>query len=231
MSKSSHKTLYIIHGWAYSVKPWARTLQLLRQAGVDVHMLHVPGLTEPSNRIWTIEEYVDWANQNIPDGAIALGHSNGGRILLNLCAKNPKKLKRLILLASAGVYEPSKKRNLLRKLTKLASPLKKLPLLRKVFHKLIGASDYSRAPENMKRTLANMLDSDKSLDLSKITTQTAILWGKQDTVTPPRQAETLHAKLKNSTLEFHQNWPHAPYITDPEGLAKAILATLESEVK
>ncbi|MBQ7802483.1 alpha/beta hydrolase [Candidatus Saccharibacteria bacterium] len=217
------KKLYIIHGWTYSVEPWTETLEILKKNKVEVEMLNVPGLTSPSKRVWTIEEYVNWADENIPDGSIALGHSNGGRILLNLCSEKPEKLKQLILLDSAGVYEKSRKRDLLRKVSKLAAPLKRLPLLRKVFHKLIGASDYDHAPENMKKTLSNMLDSDKSLDLSKVSTKTTILWGEEDTVTPPRQARLLHEKLPNSSLKFFKNWTHAPYISDPEGLANAIL--------
>ena len=113
-SKKTSKTLYIIHGWAYSVEPWQKTLKLLKEKGIKYKMLHVPGLTEPSEKIWTIEEYVEWANKNIPEGSIALGHSNGGRILLNLCSKTPEKLSHLILLDSAGVYEKSKKRDILK---------------------------------------------------------------------------------------------------------------------
>ena len=85
--------LYIVHGWTYTVSPWKRTVELLRDADISVKMLRVPGLTEPSDKEYTIDDYVDWVDDEIPDGAIALGHSNGGRILLNLCAKNPDKLK------------------------------------------------------------------------------------------------------------------------------------------
>ncbi len=216
----------IIHGWTYTPEPWKRTIKLLSEQGIDVEMLHVPGLTAPSQKIWTIEEYTKWADQHIPDGAIALGHSNGGRILLNLCANHPTKLRKLILLDAAGVYEPSKKRDFLRKISKIATPIKRVSILRKIFHKIIGASDYSHAPENMKHTLANMLDSDKSLQLEKVTTVAAILWGEKDTVTPPRQARTLHAKLPHSTLKFFKDWTHAPYISDPDGLARAIIAEL-----
>ena len=81
--------LYIIHGWTYTVEPWARTLKIMEANGVKVKMLHVPGLTEPSKKVFEIEDYIKWADQNIPDGAIALGHSNGGRILLNLCSNKP----------------------------------------------------------------------------------------------------------------------------------------------
>ena len=222
------KTLYIIHGWAYSVEPWEKTLEILKNDGYTIKMLNVPGLTEPSKKVFTIEDYVSWADKNIPDGAVALGHSNGGRILLNLSSKRAAKLRHLILLDSAGVYEESKKRDLLKKVSKLGAPLKKIPLLEKVFHKLIGASDYDRAPENMKKTLSNMLESDKNLDFSKILTQTSILWGENDTVTPPRQGRLLNERLKNSTLKFYKNWTHAPYISDPKGLAHAIEKVMES---
>lgn len=221
------KKLYIIHGWTYTVKPWAKTLALLKSAGISVEMLHVPGLTAPSKKVWTIDDYVKWANKNIPDGAIALGHSNGGRILLNLSSKRPDKLKHLILLDSAGVYEPSRKRDLARRASKALAPLKKIKPLRKVTHKILGASDYDHAPENMKKTLANMLDSDKKLNLAKITTPTTILWGEADTVTPIRQAKIIAERLQNSRLITRKNWTHAPYIVDPTGLANAIKSTLK----
>ncbi|MBR2709366.1 alpha/beta hydrolase [Candidatus Saccharibacteria bacterium] len=214
--------LYIIHGWTYTVEPWKNTIAMLRDAGISVKMLHVPGLTEPSKKEFTIDDYVKWADREIPDGAIALGHSNGGRILLNLCANKPGKLKYLILLDAAGVYEPSMKKKLVEKVAKIGKPLKKVPVVDKVFHKVTGSSDYSRAPENMKVTLANMLESDKSLDFNKVATPTFILWGKKDTITPPRQATTMYEKLPHAELKFYANWTHAPYISDPEGLARAL---------
>ena len=219
--------IYIIHGWTDTVEPWKTTIALLKKSGLEVEMLHVPGLTSPSDKVWNISQYVKWADQHIPDGAVALGHSNGGRILLNLLSAKPGKLKHVILLDAAGIYEESRKRDTARKVSKALSPLKRIKPLRKVYHKLLGASDYDRAPENMKKTLANMLESDKNLDFSSITTPATILWGKQDTVTPPRQAEKMHQRLKNSELFFFDEWTHAPYICDPEGLAKAILKVVK----
>lgn len=219
--------LYIIHGWTYTVEPWKNTLKILRDNGISVKMLNVPGLTEKSDRVYNIQDYVEWADENIPDGAIALGHSNGGRILLNLCADNPEKLKYLILLDAAGVYEPSVRKKLVEKVAKIGKPLKKVPLVDKVFHRVTGSTDYSRAPENMKQTLANMLESDKDLDFSKVTTKTFILWGKKDTTTPPRQATAMYEKLPNAELKFYANWTHAPYISSPEELARALTALVK----
>lgn len=222
--------LYIIHGWTYTVEPWKTTLAILRENGLKVKMLNVPGLTQPSDKIWTIEDYVRWADAEIPDGAIALGHSNGGRILLNLCSQKPEKLKYLLLLDSAGVYEPSRKKQMVEKIAKMGRPLRKIPLVNKAFHRMTGTTDYSHAPENMKQTLVNMLESDKALDFSKVTTKTFLLWGKKDTTTPPRQATAMYEKLPNAELKFYANWTHAPYIADPEGLARA-LTTLVMRMK
>lgn len=219
--------LYIIHGWTYTVEPWKNTLAMLRDNGISVKMLHVPGLTEKSDKVYTIDDYVKWADENIPDGAVALGHSNGGRILLNLCADNPEKLKYLILLDAAGVYEPSARKKLVEKVAKIGKPLKKVPIIDKAFHKITGSTDYSRAPENMKQTLANMLESDKGLDFSKVATKTFILWGKKDTTTPPRQATTMYEKLPDAELKFYANWTHAPYISSPEELARALTALIK----
>lgn len=218
--------LYIIHGWTYTVKPWDETLALLKKAGINVKMLHVPGLTEKSDKEYSIDDYVEWADSEIPDGAIALGHSNGGRILLNLCAKNPEKLKYLILLDSAGIYENTLKKKIVRGIAKIGKPLKRLPVIDRIFHRVTGSTDYSNAPDNMKATLANVLDSDRYLDITKVETPTLILWGKKDTVTPPKHATMIYERLPKAELKFYPEWTHAPYIADPEGLARALITFL-----
>ena len=217
------KTLYIIHGWTYTIEPWNRTIKILNDKyQIKVEMLHVPGLTDPSKKVWTIDEYVKWADSLLPEDAIVLGHSNGGRILLNLLSRQPDRVSHLILLDAAGVYEPSKKRDILRKLSQILAPLRRVKILRKIIHKMIGAGDYDKAPENMKKTLTNMLDSDRNLDISKVKVKTDILWGEMDKITPPRQAKKMHQLIKKSRLKLFPNWTHAPYIVDPEGLAKTI---------
>ncbi|MBR3163889.1 alpha/beta hydrolase [Candidatus Saccharibacteria bacterium] len=222
------KDLYIIHGWTYNVKPWESVIVDLGALGVNAELLKVPGLGEPSDKVWTIEDYVAWADAKIPHGAVALGHSNGGRILLNLLAQHGSdRLGGLILLDSAGIYEESNKRNIAKKLSKTFAPLKKNPLIRKAVHKVLGASDYDKAPENMKQTLDNMINSDKELDCSKITTKTQIIWGSDDTITPLRQGKKLHEQLANSELCVKEGWRHSHYLTSTKELAAEIAKQLE----
>lgn len=215
--------LYIIHGWTYKPEPWLEVIECLKKHQIDAELLRVPGLGTKTDESYTIEDYAKWAAKHIPKGSIALGHSNGGRILLNMLnAEGSDYLKGLILLDSAGIYEESTKRNMAKVLSKTFAPLKKSKVLRKAFHKVVGASDYDAAPENMKVTLDNMLNSDKTLKLDGITTPTQIIWGTDDNITPPRQGKKMHELLQNSELDMKEGWRHSRYLVDTQELADVI---------
>ncbi len=221
--------LYIIHGWTYKPEPWEEVIKVLKKDyKIDAELLRVPGLGTKSDQVFTIDDYVDWAKKQIPKGSIALGHSNGGRILLNLLEKEGSDyLKGLILFDAAGIYEPSRKNDLMRKMSKAFAPLKKSKLARKIVHKALGVHDYNDAPENMKKTMTNMLDSDKVLDISKVTTKTMLVWGTDDQMTPLRQGEKMHELLKNSKLTIKEGWRHSHYLKSIEETAAEIAKQYE----
>lgn len=226
------KTLYIIHGWTYTIEPWTKTVELLQARGIDVKQLRVPGLTTPSDDVWTIDGYVEWLKGELSgvDEPVVLGHSNGGRISLNYLVKYPGSFGHLILLNSAGVQDqPSRvsaKRRVFHLLAKVLAPLKHVPYVKKVVYRLLK-SDYNRAPENMKKTLHNMLESDSQLDITKVTTQTSILWGKEDATTPLGMGRKMRQLLPNSQIKEFDGWKHAPYLTHPEQLAEEIMTIME----
>ena len=214
--------LYILHGWTYKPEPWLEVIKELKEQGVEAELLRVPGLGKPSKKVYTIDDYVEWAKEQLPKGSIALGHSNGGRILLNLLSHEPNYLKGVVLLDAAGYYEKSAKRDVSRGLSKVFSPLKKSKFARRVVHKVLGASDYENAPENMKQTLANMIESDKQLDIAKVTTPTQIIWGSDDNITPLRQGKKIHELIKGSELTVKEGWRHSHYLVSTKELANEI---------
>ena len=226
------KELYIIHGWTYSTEPWTSVVSILRSKGVTVHQLRVPGLTNESNAVWDIEGYVRWLHDELQGAGrpIVLGHSNGGRISLHYLKKYPGSFEKLILLNAAGInvnnQKISLKRRVFRIAAKILKPLKYIPLVRKVVYRIIGGSDYDQAPANMKKTLHNMLESDKHLTLEDIETPTAVLWGKNDSTTPLALGVKMAHDLPNATIREFDGWAHALYITHPVELAEAIMKEL-----
>ena len=227
------KPLYIIHGWTYSIEPWTATVSILRSKGYEVRQLRVPGLTVESDKVWDIDGYVAWLHDELKDvdQPIILGHSNGGRISLNYLKEYPNSFEKLILLSAAGInvsnQRISLKRRVFRIAAKILRPLKYIPLVRKVVYRVIGGSDYDRAPANMKKTLHNMLESDKNLMLQDITTPVGILWGKNDQITTIAQGRKMAHDLPNASIREFNGWAHAPYITHPNELAAAIIEELE----
>lgn len=223
------KPLYIIHGWTYTIEPWTAVVSILRSKGYEVVQLRVPGLTSESNEVWDIEGYIEWLRGQLKDveKPLVLGHSNGGRIALNYLKKYPGSFEKLILLNAAGINVSNQKISLKRRLFRVAAkvlrPLKYIPLVRRVVYRVIGGSDYDRAPAHMKKTLHNMLESDKQLDITDIDIPTAVLWGKADTVTPPALGRKMARDLPQATLREFDDWAHAPYITHPVELAAAII--------
>ena len=214
--------LYIIHGWTYKPEPWHEVIGELKKLGVDAELLRVPGLGTKSEKVFAIEDYVKWAREKLPKGSYALGHSNGGRILLNLLKDDPQYLKGIILLDSAGIWEKENRRLVLKALSKAFAPLKKSKFIRKAVHRVIGANDYENAPENMKKTLDNMINSDKALDITKVTTRAEIIWGEDDPITPLRQGEKMHGLLPNSNLTTKPGWRHSHYLVSTSELAAEI---------
>lgn len=225
--------LYIVHGWAYSIDKWSIVLQLLKENDITPHMLLVPGLTKKSNQSWTIEQYCNWLDGELAgiNNPVVLGHSNGGRIAMNYDITHPGRLKYLILLDSAGIRNSSKiiavKLFVLKILAKLLKPAKKIPGFSRVVHRAIGAVDYHDSPDNMKQTLRNMIDSDKKLNLSKVSVNTSLIWGENDSQTPLKDANTILKSIQHPEgLTVIKDARHAPYDTHPKELVSEILKVI-----
>ncbi len=223
------KKVYVVHGWTYSLDKWQPIIPLLADKGIELVLLKVPGLTTPSDKVWDITGYMDWFNDQIKGvkAPVVLGHSNGGRIVLNYLTKHPDRLGSLILLDAAGVVHDEArsktKLGILRAVSMVGKPLSKIPIVKKVFYRLIGANDYYQAPENMKKTMQNMLAANKMIDYSKITLPTTLIWGEHDQQTPLSDAHYMRDHIVGSTLHVVAEGRHAPMFTHPEEVAQLIV--------
>ena len=57
-------------------------------------------------------------------------------------------------------------------------------------------------------------------DLPNMKTKTLIIWGKQDSVTPPNVAEDFNKLLPNSDLSWIDKCGHAPMMEHPNDFNK-----------
>jgi pimeloyl-ACP methyl ester carboxylesterase len=219
----------VLHGWTYSLERWQEFLELLKKKEIEPIMLNIPGLTSKNDQVWDIEDYVNWLKEIVDkekNKVILIGHSTGGRIAMNFIIKYPEKIEKLVLIDSAGIYHNELllvlKRVIFRILAKFGKPLRGSSILKNVFYKLAGESDYKDANPNMKQTMLNLINSDKTLNLEKVRIPTLIFWGKKDKITPLSDGKLINSLIKNSKLEVIENARHAPQFTNPKQIAETI---------
>ncbi|OGH29011.1 MAG: hypothetical protein A3E40_00475 [Candidatus Levybacteria bacterium RIFCSPHIGHO2_12_FULL_37_9] len=245
--------IFILHGWTYSTEKWNPLIDLIKKNGFEVEMLNVPGLTEKIDKPWNINDYVEWLKQkidnqkvnnlttsNVADAikqfnnkVILIGHSNGGRIALNFAIKHPEKLEKLILIDSAGIYRNNLvirfKRMLFKSISKVGKKFSSSQKLKNILYKIVGESDYKNANPIMKQTMLNLINSDKSLSLNKVTVPTLIIWGENDQTTPLSDGKLMNKLIKNSKLNIVDNAKHSPMFTHTSDVAEIIIKNLNIE--
>lgn len=212
--------LFILHGWTYQTATWDAVRRLLAERHIEYEFLAIPGLTDGTNPVWTLDNYVEWLRGKIAvhDKVALWGHSNGGRISLAFTAKYPEKVAHLILEDSAGIPPRGLrklKRDFFKKLSEFGQAFHQSEALRNVFYKIIRENDYRQATPEMKKTLSNLASVDLGKVLDRIHTPTLIIWGAGDTVTPLSAGETLHKGIQGSRLHSISDARHSPHITHP----------------
>jgi pimeloyl-ACP methyl ester carboxylesterase len=78
----------------------------------------------------------------------------------------------------------------------------------------------------MKQTMVNLVNSDKLLNLGKVTVPTLIIWGREDKTTPLADGKLIHGFIKNSKLQIIEGARHSPMFTHAAEVANAIVNNL-----
>jgi len=157
------------------------------------------------------------------DDVILLGNSLGGHIGLYHTKLYPKKVKALIITGSSGLYESAMgggytKRGDYEVIKKKAQEVFYDPI---VATKEIVDEVYETVNDRNKliKTLAiakSAIRHNMSKDLPKMTLPVCIIWGKNDTVTPPEVATEFNELLPDSDLFWIDKCGHAAMMEHPE---------------
>lgn len=220
--------LYILHGWSTNVDKWNPFLEELKSRGIEPVLLKIPGLTAPLESPWTLDDYVNWLANTLPENkhVSLLGHSNGGRIGLAFALKFPERLDQLFIMDSAGIHHnnlPSKlKRNILKTISKIGKKITSSDSARNFLYKVAQESDYKDATPVMRETMKNLLSVNLAPKLRDITVPVTIIWGKNDLMTPYTDALVFKNELPDSSLFIIDNALHSPHFTNAPEVADII---------
>lgn len=167
-----------------------------------------------------VEDFIE--HKELTD-VILLGNSLGGHIGLLHTKMFPEKVKALVITGSSGLYESAMgdgypKRGDYEFIKKKSQDVFYDPA---VATKEIVDEVFATVNDRIKlvKTLAiakSAIRHNMAKDLPNMHTPTCIIWGENDTVTPPNVADEFHELLPDSDLFWIKNCGHAPMMEHPE---------------
>lgn len=178
-----------------------------------------------------LEDFIEF--KGLKD-VILLGNSLGGHIGLLHTKMFPEMVRALVITGSSGLYEKAMGDGYPRRgdyefIKKKAEDVFYDP---KVATKEIVDEVFATVNDRMKlvKTLAiakSAIRHNMSKDLPHMKTPTCIIWGEDDTVTPPEVAEEFHELLPDSDLFWMKECGHAPMMEHPQEFNRILEAWLD----
>ena len=211
---SGKQIILFLHGWGDSGKTFEMLAKAITKESKKYRaiLLDLPGFggTQAPNEAWGLDEYTLFTSHFLKktslEANVIVGHSNGGAIAINGLANGVLESEKLVLLASAGIRDPSIKKALL----KTASVPAKLALKafpksaqRRVRQKLYGAvgSDYL-VVENMQDTFKRVVSTDVAKSAASLRLPVCLIYGQEDDSTPPAFGKRLASLIKDSEFNL-----------------------------
>lgn len=183
---------------------------------LDMDLLHtsVGGLQKFVNKFI---EYQDYQNVHL------LGNSLGGHVAILNVLKQPERIKSLILTGSSGLFENGMgdtypKRGdyeYIKRKTELTFYDPKIStkeLVDEVYEIVNNRLKAIKIIALAKSAIRNNLGE----DINQIKKPTLLIWGNNDTITPPFVGREFHRLIPNSELHFIDKCGHAPMMEVPD---------------
>ena len=224
----------LLHGWGTSAESLGGIAKALEDQ-FRVFAIDLPGFgwTPPPPVTWGTREYAAHVEAFMGSNGIAfanlLGHSFGGRIALAVAAQSPHRVRRLVLVASAGIRGNLGLRYYLKVgAAKLAKWVFSFPIwgrlgerILSMVHRRVGSRDYRNAGQ-MRRTLVRVVNEDLRDILSSVQAPTLIIWGDRDLEVSRSSMEIMAGGIRGSQLEIMEGAGHFPFVDMPERFGKLV---------
>lgn len=216
------KNVILLHGWLASLETMRPIANYLKKH-FKVYNVDVIGFGKsdlPKEAMHTddfgdfLKKFIDKLNIENP---ILIGHSNGGRIIINYAGRTLGKINKIVLIDSAGI-KPKRKISYYIKvytfkvLKKILPNTNKPNNLREKILKKFGSNDYKNSPEVLRKTMSNILNEDLKGLMPNIKVPTLLVWGVNDTATPISDAKIMEKLIPDAGLIAYEGAGHYSYV-------------------
>jgi pimeloyl-ACP methyl ester carboxylesterase len=180
------------------------------------------GASPPPPSHWATADYADhvakWLESTPPSCRIWIGHSFGCRVGLQLAARHPHLLSGLVLIAAAGLRPKRSVRQQSRFLLKrysfrIVRSMAGEGALVNALRSRVGSSDYKSAGA-LRPILSRVVTEDLSEIAKSVKAPVILIYGENDTDTPPEMGRRLQSFIAGSQLIILKDFDHHTVLTD-----------------
>jgi pimeloyl-ACP methyl ester carboxylesterase len=219
------QVLLLLHGLFGALSNWEGVVnRFSKKFRVVIPMLPIYEMPIKEAGLEGLRKFVEGfvAFQNLSD-LIIMGNSLGGHVALLYTLKNQEKVKKLILTGSSGLFEDSmggsypKRGNYDYIRERVAYTfydpnVATKELVDEVFETTKSIPKCMRIVAIAKSAQRHNMAE----EIPNITIPTLLVWGLNDTITPPIVAHEFNRLIPNSELKFIDKCCHAPMMEHPE---------------
>ena len=231
--------IVILHGLMGGLSNFDGVADYFSQRGYKIVIPELPIYTQNilKTNVKAFAKYVkDFITFKGYERVILLGNSLGGHIALYHAKMYPEKMLGLVITGSSGLYESAMGDSYPRRgdydyIQKKAEAVFYDP---KIATKEIVDEVYAMANDRIKliKTLTiakSAIRHNMAKDLPKMHIPTCIIWGRNDSVTPPEVALEFDKLLPNSTLYWIDKCGHAAMMEQPEEFNRLLEVWLQEK--
>lgn len=217
--------IILLHGWLATLetmRPLANNLS----KNFKVYLVDVVGFGKSdlpehplnSNDFGNfLKEFVEKLKIQNP---ILIGHSNGGRIIINAVGRGLVSPRKIVLMDSAGL-KPKRSLGYHLKVSfykigkfilNLLPNTERVKKFKEKLRNSVGSSDYKASANVLKETMKLILNEDQSSLLPKISVPTLLFWGTLDTATPISDGRKMKELIPDCGLIEYAGSTHFSYL-------------------
>ena len=224
--------IIVLHGLMGALSNFNGVLNYFSENGYKVIIPELPIYKLPllKTNVKNLSKFLkDFMAYKKIDKAVLLGNSLGGHIALYFTKLNPNSVAGIVLAGSSGLYEKSlgdtypKRGNYEYIKSKVQEVFYDPEIATKEVVDEIFASVNDRVRVIKTLTIAkSAIRHNMAKDLPSIHTPACIIWGKNDSVTPPEVAVDFQKLLPDADLYWIDKCGHAPMMEHPDEFNKIL---------
>ena len=236
IDKGKGKVIILLHGLFGALSNWKSVVDFFSKkyrviipkiplTDVDVEDANLESLTKLVSKFITSNRLKNFT---------LIGNSLGGHIGLMYTIQNPNKVKQLVLTGSSGLYENSfggsfPKRGDYGYINDRVNHTFYNPniLTKKYVDNIFDTLNDNAKCLNIITIARSAQRNNLSKKLYRIKCPTYLIWGLNDTITPPSVAHQFNKLISKSKLKFIDKCCHAPMMERPQEFNKILKTFLD----